>query len=287
MLENNSQSNTYIFDPESSVEMARLLQLDKLLTRGAGGPLAGVPADVPLHTVLDLACGPGGWVLDVAHECPDSQVTGIDISQSMIAYASARAGALMLHNATFRNIDLLQPLAFADASFDMVNARLLAVVLRQEAWPRILDECMRVMRPGGIVRLTEFDEFGLTTSRSYEELKGLSAGILGKAGYGFSPDGRTHGMTPKLGRLLQDVGFTDIQRSAHVVDFSAGTANWQTIFDHTMAICAEAKPFLLRSGILSEQRFEDLYQHMQVELLADDFCGVLSYQSAVGTKPRS
>lgn len=287
MLENNSQGNTYIFDPESGVEMARLLQLDRLLTRGAGGPLAGVLADASLRAVLDLACGPGGWVLDVAHECPDSQVTGIDISQSMIAYASTRAAALKLHNATFHNMDLLRPLTFEDASFDMVNARFLAVVLRQEAWPRVLDECMRVARPGGIIRLTEIDEFGLTTSQSYEELKSLSASILGKAGYGFSPDGRTHGMTPKLGRLLQDAGFTDIQRSAHVVDFSAGTANWQMVFDHTIAICAEAKPFLLRSGVLSEQRFEDLYQHMQVELLADDFCGILSYQSAVGTKPRT
>ncbi|MDQ2885304.1 MAG: methyltransferase domain-containing protein [Chloroflexota bacterium] len=287
MLENNSQGNTYIFDPESGVEMARLLQLDRLLTRGAGGPLAGVPADAALHAVLDLACGPGGWVLDVAHECPDSQVTGIDISQSMIAYASTRATALKLHNATFYNMDLLRPLAFKDASFDMVNARLLVVVLQREAWSGMLDECFRITRPGGIVRLSEFDEFGLTTSQSYEVLKGLSAGILGKAGYGFSPDGRTHGITPKLSRLLQDAGFTNIQRNAYVVDFSAGTANWQTIFDHTIAICAEAKPFLLRSGVLSEQRFDELYQHMQVELLADDFCGILSYQSAVGTKPRA
>jgi len=36
--------------------------------------------------------------------------------------------------------DITQPLDLSDASFDLVNARLLMVALRREAWPALLAE---------------------------------------------------------------------------------------------------------------------------------------------------
>jgi tRNA G46 methylase TrmB len=86
-----SSENTYVFDPESSEEMARLINQDRLLTRAMGGVFPGVSAsDISnLHQVLDLGCGPGGWVLDVAFEYPQIEAAGIDISRMMVDYANA------------------------------------------------------------------------------------------------------------------------------------------------------------------------------------------------------
>ncbi len=44
----------------------------------------GFPDDFRLsqvHLVLDLACGPGGWAIDVARAYPNIDVMGVDISQ--------------------------------------------------------------------------------------------------------------------------------------------------------------------------------------------------------------
>ena len=77
------------------------------------------------------------------------------ISRTTIEYAHARAHTQGLDNATFIVMDVTRPLEFPDACFDLVNARLLVSVLSTEAWLPLLRECVRVTRPGGLIRLTE------------------------------------------------------------------------------------------------------------------------------------
>ncbi len=60
---------------------------------------------------------------DVAHTYPEIEVTGIDISHNMIAYARAHAEVRGLTNAHFQVMNALEQLDFPDASFDLVNAR--------------------------------------------------------------------------------------------------------------------------------------------------------------------
>src|SRR6266704_1882923 len=111
--------NPYYFDPEEAGEMARLMIQDRLITKGMGG-LFPERTDVSLmKNVLDLGCGPGGWVLDVAFEYPHMEVAGIDVSRLMVDYANARARTQQLPNASFGVMDITQPLDFSDASFDM------------------------------------------------------------------------------------------------------------------------------------------------------------------------
>ena len=82
MEQSQPHKSTYVFDPESGAELARLIEQDRFSTREMGGPLVGLP-DLPAEArVLDLACGPGGWVLDVAYEHPEYEVCGVDISEA-------------------------------------------------------------------------------------------------------------------------------------------------------------------------------------------------------------
>jgi ubiquinone/menaquinone biosynthesis C-methylase UbiE len=181
-----SSVNTYIFDAESPTELARLINQDRVITQAMGGPLSGVPDTFPLHNILDLGCGPGGWVLDVAFDLPDAEIEGIDASRAMVDYANARARTQRLPNASFGVMDMTHPFEIPDHSFELVNARFLAAVLKREVWPSFLGECTRVLRPGGFLRLTEAVDFGATTSEAVNQLMELTRHALYQLGYGFS-----------------------------------------------------------------------------------------------------
>ena len=65
--ESRKSVNVYFNDPESGAEMARLIDQDRLITRCMGGLLPERSNDFSgIHRVLDIGCGPGGWVLELA-----------------------------------------------------------------------------------------------------------------------------------------------------------------------------------------------------------------------------
>jgi|GEM_PF-2687044 SAM-dependent methyltransferase len=146
----SERPNSYLLDTESPAEMARLINLDQMTTRAMGGPLGeqALERRAQLRTILDMGYGPGGWVLDAAFTQPESEVAGVDISKTMIAYANARARSQGISNASFEVMNIMKPLDFAAASFDLVNARFLFAALPEAIWPSFLSECMRLLRPG-------------------------------------------------------------------------------------------------------------------------------------------
>ena len=113
-----SQSNhPYFIEAENAAEMARLMHQDRLLTKSMGGLFPEQLNLSHVTTVLDVACGPGGWILDVARTYPKMEAVGIDISTTMTGYATAQARMQDLSNAKFQVMDALKPLEFPDNSF--------------------------------------------------------------------------------------------------------------------------------------------------------------------------
>jgi SAM-dependent methyltransferase len=277
--------NTYIFDSESPTELARLINQDALTTRAMGGPFSGLmPQHIAsLHQVLDLACGPGGWVLDVAF--PDIEVAGIDISQSMVEYADARARSQGLTNASFGVMDITRPLDLADESFDLVNVRFVGGVLLRENWAPFIAECTRLLRHGGILRLTESVDWGAGTGPAFEQMAGLLNQAAWRLGYGFSPDGRTLGITPMLPRLLRTAGYQHIQLQAHVMEQSTETENWADCARNYEVAYSLLQPFLVKAGVIMQEDLSRLYQQMLIEMHYDDFGALWHFTSAWGEKP--
>src|SRR6266436_6885658 len=115
----NRRENIYFNDPESGAEMARLMDQDRLITRGMGGLFPERSDLSGIQRILDVACGPGGWAQEVAFAYPEIEVVGFDISRAMIDYANAFARVQGLHNLSFQVMDILQPLTFPDSSFDL------------------------------------------------------------------------------------------------------------------------------------------------------------------------
>lgn len=272
----------YIFGTDSA-EMARLLDQDKLLTEAMGGLFSEQSDLFNIHDVLDIACGPGGWVLEVAHTYPEMEVTGFDTNKEMIDYARAYARVRKLDNAHFRVMDALQPLDFPDESFDLVNVRTVFGFMPPKAWPGLLQECLRILRPGGIIRLTEA-ETGFANTPVFERYCGMVCRALHLAGQSFSPNGLHLGITPVLGKLLRDAGFQHIQKKAYVVDFSAGQEAHGGFYQDFVIGLKVIQPFMLKMGVTTREEVDVLYQQALDEILSEQFCALWFLLTVWGTK---
>jgi ubiquinone/menaquinone biosynthesis C-methylase UbiE len=278
-----SKKSDYFIDTESGEEMTRLINQDRFITEAMGG-LFSERSDIDsMHAILDLGCGPGQWVRDVAYEYPKIAMTGIDISDIMIEYAGAHARVQGLNNAHFQVMDIANPLEFADNSFDLVNGRLIAF-LSPEQWSGLLRECMRIVRPGGVIRLTENDV--VTTSLATDTAFSLFYRALTRAGQSFSPTGRVLGITSRLTHLLKKAGCTNIQYRAHALDFSAGTPNHETFCKVTSVFLTLMQPFLIGTGVTTQEELQNLLYQMEVEMYSDDFSAVMFLLTAWGEKPQ-
>jgi ubiquinone/menaquinone biosynthesis C-methylase UbiE len=98
--------------------------------------------------ILDLGCAMGGTTVPYADTFPDADVYGIDVAAPQLRYGHARAEGLgaRVH---FRQ-ENAEALSFDDESFDLVVSHGLFHETSAKATPRILAECHRVLRKGGV-----------------------------------------------------------------------------------------------------------------------------------------
>ncbi len=257
---------------------------DYILRQYLGGLFPEQPDLSHVHDLLDIACGSGSWVLQVAQAYPRIEVTGMDLNIHMIMYGRAHALLEGLPNAHFRLMDALKPLDFPDNSFDLVNARMLHAFMPPEAWPRLLQECRRITRPGGSIRLTEA-EYSISNSPACERIGALCTRALKVVGQSFSPDGRHTGITPMLGHFLRKAGCQNVQHMASVLDYSAGTDAYDIMYQNVIAVLQPVQPFLVKCGLTTQEEIESLYQQAEKELRAADFCAIEFFLTVWGTCP--
>ncbi|KPI27946.1 Methyltransferase type 11 [Actinobacteria bacterium OV320] len=108
----------------------------------AEGVLGLVPARA--RSLLDVACGTGIVTRRLAAGRPGLRVTGLDRAPAMVGHAAARLpGAVVLADG--------RRLPFRDGEFDAVSSVwLLHLVEDATDARRIVAECARVLRPGGV-----------------------------------------------------------------------------------------------------------------------------------------
>ncbi|MBE3561806.1 MAG: methyltransferase domain-containing protein [Ktedonobacteraceae bacterium] len=280
--------NTYVFDQESSVEMARLIDQDLMITQHMGGLFPATLDLSNVHDILDIACGPGGWALEVAFAHPEKRVTGIDISARMLNYARMRANVQGLKNVSFVSMDATEPLKFPDASFDFVNARTLLGFMWKSAWEPFVKECFRILRPGGTIRLTESDSgAGITNSAALEKLNRLAVRAAHRQGRSFCDDeNASHiALTPMLRDFLKRAGYSDIREEPHMLNYSYGRYAYSMQYKNLQIWMKLIQPFLVKMKVASQEELDRLYDQMLLDMLREDFRGVWHFVSAIGRKP--
>lgn len=278
---NPSQENTYFINAESAAEMNRLTIQDRLLTREMGGVLPKDANPASMHKVLDVACGPGGWVLDLASTHRHIEVVGIDLSEKLISHANSRKWP----NTSFRLMNILQPLDFPDNTFDFVNARLLFSFIPKAFWPTLLKECMRILRPGGILRLTECER-PLSNSLAFERWGEISMYAMNSIDMSFSADGKQMGITLMLSGFLQEAGCQHIRHASFAIDFSAGGDAKGYMYENAQLGFLLVSPFMLKlNPSLSKDELTLLTNQALKDMDSSDFRAVWYYLSVWGKKP--
>ena len=104
------------------------------------------------QNVLDVGTGTG---LSLPYFRPDLTITGIDISEDMLARAAQRAERKKLANIAGLHVMDAGDLQFADGAFDSVLATFVMSVVPNPT--QVLQEIARVTRPGG--RIFLFNHF--------------------------------------------------------------------------------------------------------------------------------
>jgi SAM-dependent methyltransferase len=280
----STSKTSYVIDSEQPAETARIIEQSKLFTQAMGGLIPDELDVSSVRRVLDLGCGPGQWANDVAFEYPEWQVVGVDINATMIAYAHAVARSQGRPNISFESMDLTHPLAFADASFELINARFIVGFQDTTSWPVLLAECRRVLAPGGILLLSE-GERGISSSPALQRLEGWLTRALSEQGRTFSVDGQTIGIVHMQGKLLEQAGFVGIEQRPFLLNASAGSPLYASSVREFEVTYALLQPYLVGSGVADAITYDTTYHQMLAETRHNDFRCLAFGLSAWGHTP--
>jgi ubiquinone/menaquinone biosynthesis C-methylase UbiE len=150
--------------------------------------------------VLDLGCGTGTLVVELAERHPGVEVVGIDPDPKALARArrkAERAGTRVRFDRGFADA-----LPYDDASFDRVLSSFMLHHLDPRDRENALREVARVLKPGGRLHLLDFVAPG----------RGVH-GLLARLFHRHQHDGRGHFEVSMLD-LLGRAGFVDAAEDA-------------------------------------------------------------------------
>jgi ubiquinone/menaquinone biosynthesis C-methylase UbiE len=99
--------------------------------------------------ILELGCSCGNSTLPYVDAFPEARVHAVDVSAPLLRYAHARSE--LLGRAVHYRQASAEALPWADNSVDLVCSHILMHETSRRALSRILLECHRVLRPGGIM----------------------------------------------------------------------------------------------------------------------------------------
>ncbi len=140
--------------PRDIEEMNRLDFQHYVLRQAFNGNFLA-PIEKPL-SIVDVGTGTGRWAREVATVFPAANVIGLDLNAPPVdEKAEAGKGEMRPPNYAFVPGNILEGLPFTDASFDFVHMRLLVLALPHDRWPFVVNELIRVTRPGGWVESVE------------------------------------------------------------------------------------------------------------------------------------
>ncbi|CAG8621763.1 18313_t:CDS:2 [Dentiscutata erythropus] len=137
--------------PNDEDEQDRL-HLQHFLMRYLWQSNFSAPIDQILNTpgaqILDIGCGAASWSFDMATTYPAVEIFGVDISPLQPTQIKPK-------NFTYVKANILEGLPFEDNTFDYVYQRFMLYAYTKDDWPTVMNELVRVLKPGGFLELME------------------------------------------------------------------------------------------------------------------------------------
>jgi ubiquinone/menaquinone biosynthesis C-methylase UbiE len=279
--------STYVVqDRSNEEELLRVKLQDQMITASMSGPLPEQPDPTLFRRVLDVGCGTGNWLVEAARIYPTIELLiGVDVSSRMVQYARTQIAedAALANRVEFASMDALRMLEFPDAFFDLVNERFGVSYLRTWDWNKFLTECIRVCRPGGVIRFTESTIGAETTSPALNHLHSLMLQAFHRAGHLWTLD--RHSMINELPRLFTRHGLHAIQRKEYALHYQVGTPQGD-LYSADMAHGYRTVLPFLKKWTRVPDTYDEIYQQALREMQDPDFEATLTLLTVWGTVPR-
>jgi ubiquinone/menaquinone biosynthesis C-methylase UbiE len=271
---------------ENEQEVARLLWQQQLLSDLIGGPLPPTLDLSQVRRVLDVGCGVGGWIYEMALRYPSMHVVGIDKNTYFIEQAHTLTKNL--RNVTLITQDMyhLPEELLAPNSFDIVHMRFLEGEVPFQEYPQLIQTLITLCQQGGLFVVCE-GELPLTSSTTCDHLETMLLHALQVTGRAFA-----QGFSLRLGIIawlrywLHQAGLYNVQDHPYHMEISYGTKAHTAFCQQAWHLGQQLRPFLLRSGVITASVFEQVITQMQQEIQMHTFCGVWPLHVLVGHKRR-
>ncbi|KAG8717048.1 hypothetical protein FRC09_014826 [Ceratobasidium sp. 395] len=241
-------------------------------------PLPELNAGTGPRRILDIASGSGQWVLEIAKEFPKAEVIGIDLSDPGLSQSE------IPNNSRFVIGDITKPLLFKEASFDVVQMRVVPSV--QYTIQRSLNaahpscHALPGLR-GGLILLVEPGEnassIGLDPPIMTESIKAISS--IGHIEASRAPAAPTSskGSWSIATRIATDLRnspsmWTNINEKRLVIpigvwtDDVAGQTAGKLLQHCTTELIKGFRPSLIDEGVLSGDQVDDMVIRLSKEL---------------------
>lgn len=181
--------------------------LDRLWLRSLVGAIANSGA----HDIIDMATGTGDVALALAHRMPAAHITGLDLSDGMLAKARAKVQG---ENIAFRQADCLHT-GLPDNSTDAIS---IAYGVRNYADIAAgYREMVRLLRPGGMVAVLELSTPASAITRPFYNI--YTRYLIPAMGRMVSGDSRAYTYLPEsIAAAPQRADMTDIMEAAGLAD---------------------------------------------------------------------
>ncbi|RUP11968.1 hypothetical protein BC936DRAFT_139909 [Jimgerdemannia flammicorona] len=165
---------------------------------------------------------------ELAYDYPISQFYGVDISHVF-------PDTIKPPNCHFQIANVLDGLPFPDNTFDYVNQRMLTFAIKENEWPSLITEILRVTKPNGWVEFLEFD------------LQSYNRGPL-----------NTEGLKPtrKLDRFLVKAGVVNVAKDWVSIPLNWGGRLGQLFYDDVREVLISFRPYLTKVTGLSNEEYD-------------------------------
>lgn len=225
--------------------------------------------------VLDIGCGPGTVTLGIAEKVHPGQVIGTELSLDQTKTVKKEAEEKGL-NLSFEQEDVYS-LSYSDKSFDAVFMS--AVVGNLQNPSQAITEIFRVLKPGGLVAIKEFDhsanisfpatEFILKVNELYNRLRIEN---------GHDPDsGR------KVRGLLNAAGFEGVKAIATYQNMDAPSGSGSPVMESILR--NEWGPEFINRGWITQPEVDALIEQSQAYAPGPDFFNATAWIEAWGRRP--
>jgi 2-polyprenyl-3-methyl-5-hydroxy-6-metoxy-1,4-benzoquinol methylase len=273
---------------QTRIQKAEILMnglLHQIFLQAQGGQL--YPAKIPVNRmqrVIDLGCGNGEWVLELSRRFPQVQILGVDRDDDALHRANVRRNAGNFRMAGFRKLDLSGELQVLDGYFDFVHLRRCGRFMLPEHLPAFLQECVRILRPGGWLVTSDVEICEVSSPafmRIYAAL--LKARVALKMSLDWS--GMTVGIAAQLYPLLIQASLENVTYELHTIDLGYMGGNYaQSFLLEIISLATLLEPLLIEQGLFDAEGFDELHSQAEKEVRADDRCGWGLVVTAYGQK---